>query len=115
MSPLVERDEFGALVSKSPLGYCSEVAWLWLFFELRYHGSRGAILHGSWKLAQTVDGFFKQFRHSDIITYDANTARRFRVRKSDIVRSAEYRSVEPFAATCRSMQRLFLAVKQRAS
>jgi hypothetical protein len=47
MSPFVERNEFATLVGKLSFSYCDKVASLRLFFKLRYHGSRGAILQGS--------------------------------------------------------------------
>jgi hypothetical protein len=58
MSPLAERSEFATLVGKLPFGYCGEVAWFWLFFELHNQSACGAILYGSRKLTQAINGLF---------------------------------------------------------
>jgi hypothetical protein len=64
MPPLVERNDFAPFVCESSFGYCGKLSRFRLFFELGYQGSRSGILHGRWKLAQTVNGFFKQSSHS---------------------------------------------------
>ena len=64
MPPLVERNDFASFVCELTFGYCGKLSRFGLFFELRYQGSRGGILHGRWKVPQTVNGFFKQSSHT---------------------------------------------------
>jgi hypothetical protein len=67
MSPLFKRNEIAALEIATALSDGFGIAGLWFFLQLHYQSARGGVLHHVRKLAESIDGFFKQFGHTKSI------------------------------------------------